>query len=158
MSAPVLEVERPRAGEARLGVAAPEDPPPGGAAEESHGGSNGAAGHDGGENGQGWDDDPPPGEIPLSDDQRDRMILRIATALGIGAVALIAAVLAAGALGWVQPVCGGIFVTQTAGCDRAGGRAGAPSATALPWMPYPLEGLSITQPTQAGQPSPVPPR
>lgn len=84
---------------------------------------------DGGDDGEGWDDGgddgdgaqlPLPARQPeLSDERRDRIIVMMVAALAAGAALLIGGIVLAGALGWIQPACGGILVTHTATCRGA---------------------------------------
>ncbi len=60
---------------------------------------------------------PEPAE-PLSEAKSDRVVMATLLGLVAGGAALLAAVLVGGALGWIQPVCGGSLVTQTARCAR----------------------------------------
>jgi hypothetical protein len=64
-----------------------------------------------------WRDAPEPAE-PLSEAKSDRIVMATLLGLVAGGAALLAVVLAGGALGWIQPVCGGSLVTQTARCAR----------------------------------------
>lgn len=154
MSVPVLEVERPAEGETpddRLELEQPVlDDDIGNGDEEGYDGDGGSSEDDGAGG------EAPPPQAPLSDERRDRVILETVAILVAGWVVLMAAVLIAGALGLIRPVCGGIFVTQTAGCDRS-----APAfdpATAKEWAPYVLEDPSVTLPITASQPGPEAPR
>jgi hypothetical protein len=84
---------------------------------------------DGGDGGEGWDDGgdygngaelPQPARQPEpSDERRDRIVVMLAVALAAGAALLIGGIVLAGALGWIQPACGGILVTHSATCRGA---------------------------------------
>lgn len=78
----------------------------------------------GGGRGDGSDDDgddaaaSQPAQPPeLSDERRDKVILMMAAALATGAALLIGGIVLAGALGWIQPACGGLLVARTVTCQ-----------------------------------------
>ena len=77
---------------------------------------NGGDGRDGenGAAGLGY----PPRQPELSDERRDKVVVLVVAALTASIVLLIGGVLLAGALGWIQPACGGVLVTHTATCRQ----------------------------------------
>lgn len=74
--------------------------------------------------GGGCDDDAPMrAPIPwparqseLSDERRDRVIVMMVAALTAGTALLIGGIVLAGAVGWIEPACGGILAPHTATC------------------------------------------
>lgn len=112
----------------------------------------------GGGRGDGSDDDgddaqaSQPAQPPeLSDERRDKVILMMAAALAAGAALLIGGIVLAGALGWIEPACGGVLVTRTATCQGASQSWTTIRPAVTPdWSRYRLD-LPVTQ----EQPAPL---
>ncbi|MGQ9904183.1 MAG: hypothetical protein ACUVRU_07680 [Anaerolineae bacterium] len=55
----------------------------------------------------------------MSDERRDTAILMMISALAVGTMLLVGGIALTGALGWVQPACGGVLATRTVTCQGA---------------------------------------